>query len=224
MHDDPWKAALSRALVISQAGQLVKYAPLERFVNDLWAGFGYRLHTPIGTWYPRRPTLFGEICFHLCQEFAFIIDVLIIFLYLLVQILWRIAPEIQEFPSFGVFSLWCEDREDFGVYPGWQCLGNVTVKPNLTYVAATRSTEGAQTIFLLHGFGNKGPWWQNLCNSSMLIFFESSLALKMGSKNREFRERAVVETFSSFLGAMQAYDTIPERAGSSRWLHSTRPP
>ena len=52
----------------------------------------------------------------------------------------------------------------------------------------------------------------------MLIFFESSLALKMGSKNREFRERAVVETFSSFLGAMQAYDTIPDRAGSSRLL------
>ena len=35
MHDDPWKAALSRALVISQAGQLVKYAPLESFINDL---------------------------------------------------------------------------------------------------------------------------------------------------------------------------------------------
>ena len=62
-----------------------------------------------------------------------------------------------------------------------------SVKPNLIYVATTRLTEGAQTIFLLHGFGNKGPWWQNLCNSSMLIFFESSLALKMGSKNREFR-------------------------------------
>ena len=32
----------------------------------------------------------------------------------------------------------------------------------------------------------------------MLIFFESSLAVKMGSKNREFRERAVVETFQEF--------------------------
>ena len=46
MHDDPWKAALSRALVISQAGQLVKYAPLGRFVNNLCVGSGRRLHNP----------------------------------------------------------------------------------------------------------------------------------------------------------------------------------
>ena len=36
-----------------------------KFCQWSCVGFGYRLHTPIGTWYPRRPTLFGEICFHL---------------------------------------------------------------------------------------------------------------------------------------------------------------
>ena len=90
-------------------------------------GFGRWLHTSTsGTWYPRLPTLFGEQCLFLYQEYAFIIDIMIIFLCLLVQILWRNRPEIQVFQVSATSFSWCKDREESGVYPGWQGLGNVT--------------------------------------------------------------------------------------------------
>ena len=107
-------------------------------------GFGRWLHTSTsGTWYPRLPTLFGEQCLFLYQDYAFIIDIMYIFLYLLVQILWRNRPEIQVFQVSATSFSWCKDREESGVYPGWQCLGNVT--PSLSFLenffTTTRSTE-----------------------------------------------------------------------------------
>ena len=126
MHDDPWKAALSRALVISQAGQLVKICTSGNICQWSCVGFGYRLHTPIGTWYPRLPTLFGESMFSFIPRIWSMIDFMFIILISASQILWRNRPEIQVFQVSATSFSWCKDRDESGVYPGWQCLGNVT--------------------------------------------------------------------------------------------------
>ena len=90
-------------------------------------GSGHRLHTlPSGTWYPRLPTLFGESMFSFIPRIWSMNDFMYIFWYLLVQILWRNRPEIQVFQVSATSFSWCKDRDESGVYPGWQCLGNVT--------------------------------------------------------------------------------------------------
>ena len=94
-------------------------------------GFGYRLHTPIGTWYPRLPTLFGESMFSFIPRIWSMIDFMFIILISASQILWRNRPEIQVFQVSATSFSWCKDREESGVYPGWQCLGNVTAPTDM---------------------------------------------------------------------------------------------
>ena len=125
-HDDCWKAAPCRALVITS--RLVKMHPWKNRY-ELCVGSGRRLHTlPSGTWYPRLPTLFGESMFSFIPRIWSMNDFMYIFWYLLVQILWRNRPEIQVFQVSATSFSWCKDRDESGVYPGWQCLGNVTIK------------------------------------------------------------------------------------------------
>ena len=65
-------------------------------------GFGYRLHTPIGTWYPRLPTLFGE------SMFSFISRIWLIYVHYsyicLCRSCWRNRLKYK-FPRFGEVSL-----------------------------------------------------------------------------------------------------------------------
>ena len=78
-------------------------------------GFGYRLqHTHRHLISPTPNSIRWDMFPFICQEFAFIIDVLIIFLYLLVQILWKKRPEIKNFQALASSLHWCEDREDLG--------------------------------------------------------------------------------------------------------------
>ena len=97
---------------------------------------GCRPHTPIGTWYPRLPTLFGEsICSLLCQESDHDM-ILCTFIYICFsQILLRKRPEIKNFQDWLLLLSWCEDREILGFITGWQCLGNVTMFPRASLLA-----------------------------------------------------------------------------------------
>ena len=157
MHDDPWKAALSRALVISQAGQLVKICTSGNICQWSCVGFGYRLHTTIGTWYPRLPTLFGESMFSFIPRIWSMIDFMFIILISASQILWRNRPEIQVFQVSATSFSWCKDRDESGVYPGWQCLGNVTIE---------KRGAKTETKFRSFAFNIKTPLRRRACQGN----------------------------------------------------------
>ena len=59
-----------------------------KFCQWSCVGFGYRLHTPIGTWYPRLPTLFGE------SMFSFISRIWLIYVHYSYICLCRSCEEI----------------------------------------------------------------------------------------------------------------------------------
>ena len=109
----------STALLVKQVGQGI-YSPLRQFLACLYVGLDSGTLSLTELWWPLCTKSFGEL--YLCQDFAYVVLLLIISLYLPVcRSCWE--PWNTEESSILGLVFWCEDRSDtFGVYRSWRRL------------------------------------------------------------------------------------------------------